>query len=105
MLWLMCYLFFLCSIGVHKFYLGQARRGIIYLLLGIIGWATVLTSGIAAIAGDTASAGGLGVFGTICLFILGILIIIDLFTLPKQVRKVSEEAENKIIDELLMNKS
>jgi type III restriction enzyme len=47
------------------------------------------------------SAGGLGFLGIICLTALGILILIDLFTLPKQVRTANEEAEGKILSQLL----
>lgn len=99
------FLIFLGSLGIHKFYLGKALWGVIYLILGILGWITISTGGLAAIAGDTSSASGLGVFGIICLFILGILLLIDLFTLPKQVRAAYEKSEDKIIDELLFTQS
>ncbi|HHV83646.1 hypothetical protein [Tepidanaerobacter syntrophicus] len=33
------------------------------------------------------------------------MILVDLFTLPKQVRKAYEKAESKIIDELLLPSS
>ena len=93
-------LIFLGSIGVHQFYLGKTVRGIVYLVLGIAGWVTFFSGGMAALAGAS-SAGGLGFLGIICLTALGILILIDLFTLPKQVRTANEEAEGKILSQLL----
>lgn len=94
-------LIFLGSLGIHKFYLGKVIWGIIYLILGILGWITILTGSIAALASDSSSGGGLRIFGLICVIILGILIFYDLFTLPQQVKKVYEKAEDKIINELL----
>jgi len=40
-------------------------------------------------------------FGLVCLDILVILLIVDLFTTPRQVRQANMAAEDKIIDQLL----
>ncbi|MGB4512123.1 MAG: TM2 domain-containing protein [Thermacetogeniaceae bacterium] len=96
------YIFF-GSIGVHKFYIGNIRWGVVYLLLGVLGWITIFTGGIAILAEDAGAAAGLGLFGTICLFVLGILLLIDLFTIPRQIRKHYEKAEQEIINKLTAN--
>lgn len=94
-------LIFFGSLGIHKFYIGKALWGVIYLILGILGWTTIFTGAIAAIADDASSASGLGTFGLICLIVLGILLLIDLFTIPRQLNKKYERAEESIMQQLL----
>ncbi|CAL8900450.1 hypothetical protein KVA01_19950 [Kocuria varians] len=60
--------FFLGQLGIHKFYLAQPFQGILYLLLGGIGWAT---AGI--------------LIGWFFLIPLWILMFIDLFVIPVRV--------------------
>lgn len=91
---------FFGSIGVHKFYIGKTLWGVIYFILGVLGWITLFTGGIAAIAEDTGAAAGLGAFGIFCLIILGILLFIDLFTIPRQINKKYEKAEEEVIKKL-----
>ncbi|MFY9432422.1 MAG: hypothetical protein WAP24_05000 [Thermacetogeniaceae bacterium] len=101
-----CYLTRLSEIiapTLHKFYIGNIRWGVVYLLLGVLGWITIFTGGIAILAEDAGAAAGLGLFGTICLFVLGILLLIDLFTIPRQIRKHYEKAEQEIINKLTAN--
>ena len=71
------------TFGVHKFYTGQKTSGIVYLVLGILGWATVWFA-----------------IGFVFFIILGILLLIDLFTLPKQVRQANEKEEEEIINRI-----
>lgn len=73
------------TFGAHKFYTGQKTSGIVYLVLGILGWTTVWF-----------------IIGFIFFAILGILLLIDLFTLPKQVRQANEKEEDQIIDSILI---
>jgi TM2 domain-containing membrane protein YozV len=96
------YLFF-GSIGVHKFYIGKTLWGVVYFLLGVLGWNTLLTGGIAALAEDTGAAAGFSVFGLICLVVLGIFLLVDLFTIPRQINKKLEKAEKEIISKLTEN--
>lgn len=96
------YIFF-GSIGVHKLYMGKTLWGVIYLLLGVLGWITIFAGGITLLAEDAGSAAGLGSFGIICLIILGILLLIDLLTIPRQIRKQYEKTEIEIINKLLEN--
>jgi TM2 domain-containing membrane protein YozV len=66
--------FVLGGFGIHKFYVGKVGMGVLYLALFVIGWAL------------------LGAFGIVFLLALGVLLIIDLFTLPRQVRTYNEAA-------------
>jgi len=77
-------LFFLGSFGIHKFYLSNTIMGILYLVLFVLGAAT--------------SAIGIGF---LFFAILGILLLVDLFTIPRQIRKLYEKEEEKIIAKLL----
>ncbi|MEW5816497.1 MAG: TM2 domain-containing protein [Spirochaetota bacterium] len=73
-LWLL-----LGGIGAHKFYLNKAGMGILYITLGALGgifWIFLL--------------------GWIFHIPLGILLIIDLFTIPRQVRNANEKAAGDV---------
>ncbi|MDO4919101.1 TM2 domain-containing protein [Kocuria sp.] len=60
--------FFLGQLGVHKFYLAQPFQGLLYLILGGLGWATV------------------GIFiGWFFLIPLWLLLVVDLFVIPLRV--------------------
>ena len=95
------------TLGIHKFYIGKIKAGVLYFILGIIGWICLL-SGI-ILAGATigpkqeiTEAGfagiGAGLFIlVVCGIILTILLLIDLFTIPGQIRKTYEKAERKIV--------
>ncbi len=45
-------LIFLGNVGIHQFYLGKTRRGLAYLLLGVVGWISLLCSFQAKQAGE-----------------------------------------------------
>ena len=98
--------FFLGSLGIHKFYLGNTKNGLLYLILGIFGWSSIIFGGGFALFnlsyGRSVGAGGFfAILGMICMLVLGILLLIDLFTIPSQLEKSYEEAENEIISNLL----
>ncbi|KMK74107.1 hypothetical protein ACJ65_01690 [Kocuria rhizophila] len=60
--------FFLGQFGIHKFYLSQPFQGLIYLTLGVAGWATV------------------GIFiGWFLLIPLWLLLLVDIFVIPVRV--------------------
>jgi TM2 domain-containing membrane protein YozV len=65
-------LIFLGQLGIHRFYLNSVGTGIVQLLLGIVGWATV------AIA-----------IGFVPLAVLWVWLIIDLFTTAGMVRSAN----------------
>lgn len=77
--------FFFGSIGIHQFYMGKVDRGILYLFLGIASWLYFFLGGTFI------------VLGGICAVVLGILLLVDLFTIPRQLRKEYEEAEREVI--------
>jgi len=93
--------FFFGSLGIHKFYLGNAKRGLLYLILGIFGWASIISGGGFALLNGSSTGGFFAILGTICLAVLGILLLIDLFTIPSQIQKSYQDAENEIISHLL----
>jgi len=102
---------FIGTLGIHKFYIGKITMGIIYLVLGIGAWIS-LTFGITAAASGllegvetVASGGEVGMATGFILFIifiiiLGVMLIIDLVTIPRQIRKAYEKREAKAIEEL-----
>jgi len=70
--------FFLGQLGIHKFYLGQVAAGIVYLVLGVIGWATTFI-----------------LIGWVPLGVLWILLIIDLFTIPGTVQRINQRGTTR----------
>ena len=78
--------FFLGTLGIHKFYMGRAGLGAMYLICGFIGWIMIL--------GQPLASGSAPVFiGAALLGFIFIMLIIDLFTIPRQIRKVYETKE------------
>ena len=86
--------FFLGTLGIHQYFIGKAGRGTLYLVGGLIGW-IVLIVGIATTTGAAMAIGG------ILLGVIGILLLVDLFTIPRQVRRVYELHEIEIATRLL----
>lgn len=66
------------TLGAHKFYLQQNAAGIVYLVLGVIGYSTV---------------GFL--LGFLFLIPLWVLMVIDLFTIPGRVRALNGRMYNR----------
>ena len=93
---------FLGGFGIHKFYLQKTTQGILYLLLGVIGFISMITGEFTSLVSFSAFGNRLFEMGLFCSIALGLLILKDLFTLPGQVRKTTESIENKIIDEMLL---
>jgi len=85
--------FFFGSIGLHQFYIGNTKKGFTYLGLGAIGWISMLT-------GFLEQSGFAISLGWILLAVLGILLLVDLFTMSKQIRDAEEREEAKIIEQL-----
>lgn len=67
--------FLLGNLGIHKFYLRKPAQGAIYLSLGVIGWLTIWL-----------------LVGIVFLIPLWILLLVDLFTIPGQVREANRVA-------------
>ena len=80
--------FFVGGLGIHKFYVGNTKWGIAYLVLTLLGFITLPVY-----------------IGILFLLAVGVLCIIDLFTLPRQVERANEEAETSVIREIRQNRA
>lgn len=69
--------FFLGQLGIHKFYLEQTFSGLVYLGLGLVGWATSFIF-----------------IGYFLLVPLWIMLFIDIFTIPGRVRRLNNLPEH-----------
>ena len=89
---------FLGSLGVHQFYLGNVKRGLLYLIMGILGWMSMFAGGTSFLLGG---GGGFGVIlGGLIITVLGFFLLYDLFTMSRQIRDAEEREEAKIIEQL-----
>lgn len=71
--------FFLGQFGIHKFYLAQPFQGLIYLTLGVAGWATV---GI--------------IIGWFLLIPLWLLLLVDIFVIPVRVGTLNARLARRV---------
>lgn len=83
--------FFLGTLGVHKFYIGKAGMGVLY-----IGLLIVSSIGFVATFGDVENV----VWWVFPGGALGAMLIYDLFSIPSQINKVKEGKKAKIISEI-----
>ena len=98
-------------LGIHKFYVGKVGMGILYVVLGVVGLGSVVSGLVSALEKMTASQPGdlqaftgimvLAVIGSICLLVLCVLLIIDLFTIPREIRKRNDRIELSIIQRIM----
>jgi len=89
---------FLGSLGVHQFYLGNVKRGLLYLIMGILGWMSMFAGWTSFLLGG---GGGFGVIlGWLLITVLGFFLLYDLFTMSRQIRDAEEREEAKIIEQL-----
>ena len=104
-------LIILGTLGAHKFYIGKIGMGVFYLLLGITAWVSLVirTAGVSAETRQLflmTSGGGevmsVSVFiMLVCLGLLGINLLIDLFTMPKQIKRIYENQELEVLHRLI----
>jgi TM2 domain-containing membrane protein YozV len=85
--------FFLGGLGIHKFYIGKTAMGVFYFLL-LAG----LTAG--TITGMSKAMEPAMIIAGSCGLVLGILLLIDLFTIPRQIRTTYIEAERQILEKI-----
>jgi len=85
--------FFLGGLGIHKFYIGKTGMGIFYLLLvgGLI---------VGTITGTSKEMEPAMIIAGSCGLVLGILLLIDLFTIPRQIRRTYIQAERQILTKI-----
>lgn len=96
-------LIFLGFLGVHKFYLGKTKQGVLYVLLSVVGFISLVVGEFTGLISFGASGTMLFTFGLVCAGVLGVMLIINLFTTPGQVRQFNETVESRIIDQLLQS--
>jgi uncharacterized protein YgiM (DUF1202 family) len=82
--------FFLGGLGIHKFYMGKTGMGVFYLLL--VGGLTV-----GVITGMSKGMQPAMIIAGSCGLILGILLVVDLFTIPRQIRRTYVQAERQML--------
>ncbi|HLV08595.1 MAG TPA: TM2 domain-containing protein [Halanaerobiales bacterium] len=92
-------LIFLGYLGIHQFYIGKWKRGILYLVLIILGWFMGGIGFLGVAGSNSAEFGGIMILGSLMLFVLGIMLLIDLFTMPRQIRKIEDKAKEEIISQ------
>lgn len=96
--------FFLGSLGGHNFYISKIVWGVVYMLLFGTGWVFLISGLIAAGASSGPDAGaagaGLAIFGWLALGLLGFLLLWDLVTLPRQIRKREERLRHDLLAKL-----
>ncbi|MFX0202948.1 MAG: NINE protein [Candidatus Hodarchaeota archaeon] len=85
--------FFLGGLGIHKFYIGKTVMGVFYLLL----LSGLIVGGLTGMSQETELA---MIIAGSCGLILGILLLVDLFTIPRQIRKTHHEAERRILGKI-----
>ena len=90
--------FFLGTLAVHCFYLGQSKIGIIRLLLGCLGWILTFVGLSAAMAGES---GASLAWGLIFLGVAGIWLIVDLFRIPSYIRQQQATRREELAVSLL----
>lgn len=80
--------FFLGGLGIHKFYIGKTGMGVFYLLLlgGLI---------VGTITGRSQATEPAMIVAGSCGIILGISLLVDLFTIPRQIRRANIQAERE----------
>jgi hypothetical protein len=88
-------LFFVGGLGVHNFYMGKVLWGLFYIGLTFLGWG-LLIAGSSVEATDKSLASA----GVLALMVLGIFLLWDLFTIPRQLKQRQECIEQELLDKL-----
>ncbi len=92
---------FLGAFGVHKFYLGQPIKGISYIFMLLGGLSFLATPALNPSAMTDAST--VSSLGAISLLGLGLNMLIDLFTIPRQIKKQEDRVRNDLLTQLVNN--
>ena len=90
-------LILLGTVGVHKFYMGKIGMGIFYLLLGFTSWFLLV---LMILEGEAGRGVTFFIF-IICMGLLSINWLIDLFTIPRQIKSIYENQEMEVLHKLI----
>ena len=93
---------FLWPVGAHKFYVGKPGRGVGYIALFVTAVLTYVVG--MPITSSSVSIAPL-ITSIILLLLLVVCLLVDMFTLPAQVRDVWARAELNIIQRLVAGES
>jgi len=99
--------FLLGTIGGHKFYLGKPFGGFVYILL-LSGGILFSLGGFASAFDPSATADEVSTIFAVSFLPLGllsILMLIDLVTIPSQVRKQEERVRSTLLNRLIISKA
>tara|TARA_Y100000590_G_C15552742_1_gene951570 strand:- start:124 stop:519 length:396 start_codon:yes stop_codon:yes gene_type:complete len=92
--------FFLSFFGIHKFYQGKFLQSILYIIAPTLAFLTMGIGLYSFLIGDLETGGDIAGFGLFALIVYFVWWIIDLFTLHRQVEKVNQKIERKILNKL-----
>jgi biopolymer transport protein ExbD len=94
--------FLLGGLGVHNFYMGKAHWGLLYLVLGVFGWFFFLAGLVAweFPSGVTDGTAGTATLGILALGLLGLFLLWDLFTIPRQLALREEGIKRELLAQL-----
>lgn len=88
-------LVFTNGLGIHNLYLGKWGRAIVEILLTVFGFIFM----VAGFVSDNKDAQAVLVLGLILTGFNGLMLIWDLFSIPRYVRRHSELIRNRVINE------
>src|SRR5262249_48411896 len=94
--------FLLGGVGVHNFYMGKVYWGLLYLILGVLGWSFFLAGLVAGgfPFGATDGAAGTATLGILALGLLGLFLLWDLCTIPRQLALREEGIKQELLAQL-----
>ena len=107
-------LVFLGWLGAHKMYLGKVRAAFLYASLSLLGWTFLLIPLLYAEYTRSKDPYGLTqpwrsvpwflddmvILGYVCLVFVGLIVVWDLFTLPRQFQQREDEIRASILAQL-----
>jgi TM2 domain-containing membrane protein YozV len=95
------------TVGVHKFYIGKPLAGFFYICLLMLGLSCML--GGFAVAFDPAATvedvNTMMTAGFLPIGLLSFLMLLDLFTIPGQIRKKDDRVRNRLLTQLASSKA
>ncbi|MGJ3248250.1 MAG: TM2 domain-containing protein [Elainellaceae cyanobacterium] len=99
--------FFLGTIGGHKFYIGKPLTGFFYIVLLSLGFLFMLGGFVSAFdtTATTEDMNAVFAVGFPPLGLLSIMMLVDLFTIPGQIKKQEDRVRNDLLTRLVSSKA